>query len=218
MSRKTIFIAAVVVLAAMFAGAFQFYKNKQAQEAAQIAARNREALVRPHAPTVGDANAPVHIVEFLDPACETCRAFSPMVKKLMAENPGKIRLSLRYAPFHPGSPEVVKALEASRKQDRYWPALESLLAAQSRWTINHRAQVDQIWDHLARAGVDVDRAKADMQSPEIAKLVAQDIADARTLNVTKTPEFFVNGRPLPSFGYQQLVTLVQEELAGSGAR
>jgi protein-disulfide isomerase len=39
------------------------------------------------------------------------------------------------------------------------------------------------------------------------------VEDGKTLNVNKTPEFFVNGRPLPSFGYDQLRNLVQEELA-----
>ena len=33
-----------------------------------------------------------------------------------------------------------------------------------------------------------------------------------TLKVSATPEYFVNGRPLPSFGQQQLLDLVREEL------
>jgi hypothetical protein len=40
----------------------------------------------------------------------------------------------------------------------------------------------------------------------------QDKNDAVTLKVSKTPEYFVNGRPLPSFGPQQLADLVREEL------
>jgi protein-disulfide isomerase len=108
---------------------------------------------------------------------------------------------------------VVKALEASRRQARFWQALDALIAAQPTWAIHHQAHVELIWPALARAGLDVERLKADMASPEIANVVAQDLADARTLNVTKTPEFFVNGRPLPSFGLEQLQTLVGEELA-----
>jgi protein-disulfide isomerase len=51
-----------------------------------------------------------------------------------------------------------------------------------------------------------------MTSPEIARAIAQDLEDAQTLNVTRTPEFFVNGRPLPSFGYEQLKRLVDDAL------
>jgi hypothetical protein len=43
----------------------------------------------------------------------------------------------------------------------------------------------------------------------------RDLNDAMALKVTKTPEYFVNGRPLPSFGAQQLLDLVAEELRTS---
>jgi protein-disulfide isomerase len=42
--------------------------------------------------------------------------------------------------------------------------------------------------------------------------VQQDHDDAVALKVTATPEYFVNGRPMPSFGQQQLLTLVSEAL------
>jgi protein-disulfide isomerase len=51
-----------------------------------------------------------------------------------------------------------------------------------------------------------------MNTPEVNRRMAQDMGDARILGVTKTPEFFVNGRPLPRFGLDELQTLVQEEL------
>jgi protein-disulfide isomerase len=43
----------------------------------------------------------------------------------------------------------------------------------------------------------------------------RDIDDARSLKVTATPEYFVNGRSLPSFGLQQLQDLVNEALRSS---
>lgn len=216
MKRKSIYIAAAVVLAAVFAGGWQFYGNAGAGQAASAA--RSEALVRVHSQTLGRAEAPVQLVEFFDPACGTCAEFYPLVKKMAAEHREDIRVVLRYAPFHPGSDQVVKALEASRRQGKFWPALEALLESQPQWVIQHRAQPDLIWGPLARAGVDIERVKADMQSPEIARVIAQDVADANTLQVAATPEYFVNGRPLPSFGYEQLRKLVDEELAIAHAR
>ena len=61
-------------------------------------------------------------------------------------------------------------------------------------------------------GLDLDRVKRDMKAPELTQVIRQDIEDAVKLNVTKTPEFFVNGRPMPSFGYEELETLVREAL------
>ena len=217
MKRKSIFIAAVAVLALVFVGAAQLYRSQQAQQVSQAAARNKESLVRFHSPMIGNPDARVHIVEFFDPACETCAAFYPLVKKLMAAHPADIRLSVRYAPFHPGSDQVVKMLEASRKQGKFWETLEALLASQPRWVQNHRAESELVWPTLARVGLDTDRVRSDMQSPEIARSIAQDVQDARTLNVTQTPEYFVNGRPLPTFGFEELRTLVEEELAAANS-
>ena len=132
----------------------------------------------------------------------------------MAANPDKIRLTVRYAPFHRGSDEVVKVLEAARKQGKFWQSLEALLASQSGWTQHHTARVDLVWQHLGGVGLDLERVRSDMQSPDIARVIQQDLADAKALNVTRTPEFFVNGRPLPSFGYAELQAMVEEALEG----
>ncbi len=40
----------------------------------------------------------------------------------------------------------------------------------------------------------------------------QDLADAKTLNVQKTPGFFVNGKPLQEFGSRQLQVLIESEI------
>ena len=218
MKQKNIVIASAVLLVLAFiAGAF-FYKNQRAEQVAQTVAQNRAALDRFYSPTFGNADAPVHIVEFLDPACETCRDFYPFVKDLMAANPGKIRLSIRYAPFHSGSDQVVKMLEAARKQGKYQQTLEALLASQPGWTQHHTAQVHLVWKHMDGLGLDMERLRNDMNLPEITRLIEQDLADARALNVTKTPEFFVNGRPLPRFGYDELKKLVEDALVSANGK
>src|SRR5512139_434471 len=90
-------------------------------------AATAESLEREHAATAGNRDAKVHIVEFLDPACETCREFYPVVKKMLADHPDQIRLSVRLVAFHKGSDFVVKALEASKKQGKFWQVLERVL-------------------------------------------------------------------------------------------
>ncbi|MEK7995212.1 MAG: thioredoxin domain-containing protein, partial [Planctomycetota bacterium] len=124
-----------------------------------------------------------------------------------------IRLSLRYAPFHPGSDNVVRILEAARKQDKFWETLEAVLASQPFWAPNHKAELELLWPQLGRLGLDFERIRRDMYAPEIDSIITQDLADAKALNVTMTPEFFVNGRPLPDFGYEQLKKLVNNAVA-----
>jgi len=213
MKQKTLFIASAVVLLAAYVVGVLVYNIQRADRTAEVVKRSPQALTRFHSPTLGNADAKVHIVEFLDPACGTCAQFSPFVKDLMAANPGRIRLTVRYAPFHQGSEQVVKMLEAARKQGKFWQALEALFATQRQWVQNHVAYAQLAWNSLAGLGLDLDRVRADMNAPEVNRIVEQDIADTRTLNVTQTPEFFVNGRAMPSFGFEQLKDLVDEEIA-----
>ena len=170
------------------------------------------ALASEHSPTLGDPSAKVHIVEFLDPACETCALFYPMVKNWMAEVPGEIRLSIRHLAFHEGADYAVKVLEASRKQDKYWETLEALLRSQRQWTRHHTVLADRIMPAIADVGLDMDQLQSDMNSFEVMARIEQDKKDAIFLKVSKTPGYFVNGRPLPSFGREQLANLVREEL------
>jgi predicted DsbA family dithiol-disulfide isomerase len=106
-------------------------------------------------------------------------------------------------------------LEAARNQGKYWETLEAVLASQDRWVINHVAQVEGVWPAIRSVGLDLDRLRTEMNAPEIGRRIEQDLADAQALGVTKTPEFFVNGRPMPRFGLEELQGLVREELRKS---
>lgn len=218
MKQKSIFAISAIVLLLVFVAGILFYTGQKDKAGNQLAETNRAALIRMHSPTVGKAEAPVVIVEFLDPACETCREFYPMVKQLMADSPDKIRIVLRYAPFHTGSDKVVAMLEAARKQGKFWEALETLLANQAGWVQHHTANAEAAWRLLKGIGLNMEQLDKDMSSPETASVIAQDLADAKTLNVTMTPEFFVNGKPLPSFGFTQLKQLVDQALVDSRTR
>jgi protein-disulfide isomerase len=213
MKQKTLFVAALSGLLLAFIAGRYYYMASQNERAEAAAGATMERLVRPHSPTLGPANAPVVIVEFFDPACETCAAFYPMVKQLMADHPDRIRLVLRYAPFHAGSETVVAAIEASRRQEKLWPTLEALFDSQARWAPNHTSEMGLAWPYLEGLDLDLARMRQDMLDPEIVRVMTQDLEDAHALNVTMTPEYFVNGRPLPSFGFAQLKALVDEELA-----
>jgi protein-disulfide isomerase len=85
---------------------------------------------------------------------------------------------------------------------------------QSQWASHDNPKPDLIWTFLQEAGLDVEKIKNDMNDPVIAKIIEQDLSDAKALNVTKTPGFFVNGKPLTSFGRRQLQQLVESEIKG----
>lgn len=202
-------------LVLVFMLAIHFYTRQRADEIELMARNSAAPLVRDHSQSLGPADAKVVIVEFLDPACEACRDFAPHVKNLLALHTGKIRLVLRYAPFHQGSDTMVKILEAARKQGQYWETLQVMFDTQPHWASHHHPQPDKIWKFLSSAGLNIEKIRSDMNDPSILEILRQDIADVQTLGVRKTPSFFVNGKPLPSFGLSQLKSLVAEEIAAN---
>jgi len=210
--RWGILVGGIVAGLLVLGAGMLLFQGKGTQSSSPEASANLAALERNHAPTLGDPSAKVHIVEFIDPACETCALFYPLVKQLIAEHPGRIRLSLRHVPFHDGADYVVRLLEASRQQDKYWQTLEALLASQAQWAPHHTVRPDLVGPAIAGVGLNLEQLMTDMNAPEITRRMEQDISDAMALKVTATPEYFVNGRRLPSFGQQQLLNLVQEEL------
>ena len=215
MKQKILFVVAAVALLLVFAVGAWVYKSGGTDEPAQLSDPAYTRLVRMHSPTLGKPDAKVQLVEFLDPACGPCASFYPMVKKILDANPDEIRLVLRYAAFHKGSGGVVAVLEAAKKQGKFWPALEALLASQADWTQNHTAQVGRVWKHLEGIGLNLEQVRADMTAPAIARVIAQDLDDAKALNVNKTPSFFVNGQPLLNFGYEPLKAMVDEALGSA---
>ncbi|WP_432470544.1 DsbA family protein [Amphritea sp. HPY] len=212
MTRPKIILSVTLIALIIFAASAYLWTQQQA-DVVSTKAYEDSLLERPHSPSFGPKNAKVTIVEFFDPACEACRAFYPFVKRIMAENPDDVRVVLRYTTFHKGSDEVVRILEAARLQNLFKPVLEAILIKQPLWADHGNPNLSLAWDAVKEAGLDIEQAREDMQSAAITNVLQQDNADVKAVGVEKTPTFFVNGRPLQTFGAKQLVELVNSELA-----
>jgi protein-disulfide isomerase len=212
MKKNFVLIGSIVLVAVMFAMGMFAFQGKKAEESTALASKNAANLVQFYSPTTGAADAKVTLVEFFDPSCEACRAFYPLVKSILEENKGKLKLVLRYAAFHKDSDIVVKMLEATKTQNLYWQSLEAVLLSQPEWADHGAPQIDKIWPHLKTVGVDIEKAKADMKSPAIENVLKQDTADVAAFQVQKTPTFYVNGKPLLNFSEDALRALVKQEI------
>ena len=169
-------------------------------------------LVRPHSPVIGPANARVTVVEVLDPACEGCAAFAPIVHGILFVHPDDVKVVMRFAAFHQGSDEAVRLLEAARQQGKFEPMLEALFARQAEWAAHGAPNIDPIWKIAADVGLDVKRARKAARTPAVDEILRIEKEDTIALRVAQTPTFFVNGRPMLEFGSQQLKSLVESEI------
>ena len=213
MQNKKVVISTLIVLILLFLGGGYFYKDNQEKQLSLNTKQNYSALVRESSFILGNKNAKVELVEFFDPACETCAQMYPITKDIMKKNEGNIKLVLRYAPFHKGSVDVVRMLEATKEQGKFLEILELLFVTQKFWTVNHVVDLDKVWGVLVTSKLlDMDKLVEDMKDPKIIEIVKQDIADAKTLKANKTPAYYVNGKPLQVFGVENLIDLINSEL------
>ena len=98
-------------------------------------------------------------------------------------------------------------------QGKFEQVLERILGGQPLWASHGQMKPENILILAEEAGLDMDAAQNQIMAPQTTGVINQDKADLVIVGVKQTPTFFVNGRPMPSFGEQQLRNLVADEVA-----
>lgn len=219
---KILALIGVIVVVAAVVGARYYRESAQSERRPMATADNR--LVRPDSPVLGPVDAPVTLVEFVDPECESCGAFSPVLKRILQDYGGRVRLVVRYMPLHPNSRLAAAFTEAAGEQGKYWEMQELLFRRQPEWGEIHghgaqaaaaarRDPAPVLFErYAAELGLDVERMRAAVAQNRYAAKIERDMRDGQSLGVSKTPTFFVNGRMLMRFSQQDLRALIDEEL------
>lgn len=160
-------------------------------------------------PSDGPAAAPVTVVMFSDFQCSACAATHPVIKQLMGEYPGKIRLVVRNYPIdaiHPNARTAARAAAAAHAQGKFFPFIELLYKNQQ--------SLDEasLLRYAGMAGLNVDQFKLDSNAERTADVIRRDIADANAVRVDGTPTIFVNGIRLRELSYPAIKALIDRAL------
>ncbi len=213
MQNKKMVLFSLVGLIALFVIGTYVYQANETKKYEALALEKAKLFQRDYSIVIGNKDAKVQLVEFFDPACETCAQFHPYVKEILKKNKGNVKLVLRYAPFHKGSDMAVKMLLAANEQGKFMDVLEFMFYTQRYWTQHHEVKPQILWRILPKVkGLDMDKMSQSMDNPKFDQIITQDLADAKTLGATKTPGYFVNGKPLQTFGLDNLIQLIDSEL------
>jgi protein-disulfide isomerase len=220
MKKETILLGIIAVLVVIAAVIGANYYRSSVQSERKPATTANASLIREDSPTLGNADAKVTIVEFLDPECESCRAFNPSVKKLLKEFDGKTRLVVRYMPLHPNSVLAATFTEVAGEEGKYWQAQELLFNKQSEWGTKHGpptneppADVPKLFVKYAmELGLDLNKFEAAVKENRFAAKLERDKKDGQANGVRQTPTIFVNGRQLARLNEADLKALIEDEL------
>lgn len=152
---------------------------------------NQEELFSETNFILGDANARVTLVEYLDYNCPFCKSIAPALKTLENNNKGKLRVIVKHLPLtqldgHEFSMLAAQAAQAAGKMGKFEEMHNSLIEMNpiNRESIIARAE---------SIGLNKDEFTSLMDSDEIKNQVNKDIEMAQKLNVRGTPTLFLNG-------------------------
>jgi protein-disulfide isomerase len=219
--KRELKILALLSFLIVAAGALAvyFYNSGQSQSSSAPILHGvtlREEFVRDDSPTLGPKQANVTLVEFLDPECESCRAFFPTIKRILKEYEGQIHFVVRYMPFHSSSLVAIAATEAAALQGKYWEMQELLFNMADEWGHQPTPRKDLFIKYAGSLGLDVAKFTQDLEDPKWVQKAQRDMADGKLLGVNGTPTLFVNGERVKNLTYQALKESITPYLGTQG--
>ena len=213
MQNKKLVLGSLVALIVLFIGLASFYKSNEVKEDEKKVLSKSDLLVREHSIKFGENKKNISVVEFVDPECESCAMFHPILRKLYKEYHEDIQLVVKYIPNHLNSKFAIRILEASREQNKYEEVLSVIFEKQPLWAQHNNEKPELLWEFLSTIpDLDMNKLKEDSTNPKIDKIMEIDSSDARELEVRGTPTIFVNGKRLAVLSQKDLFDLVEAEI------
>jgi protein-disulfide isomerase len=172
-----------------------------------IADNAAEIYRQPTASVAGNPDGDITVVEFFDYNCGYCKRGLADVVKLVESDP-KVRVVFKELPIlSKGSEQAAHVALAAKKQGKYWEVHKAMLGAKGHLDEASSLRIAE------KLGLDMDKLKADMASPEVKTEIAQSEALAKKMGVNGTPHFLIGDRAIPGAPedlYQQLSNNVQD--------
>jgi protein-disulfide isomerase len=143
-------------------------------------------------PSRGPEDAVVTIVEFADYECSFCGRLEPILQKLLKKHNKIARhyfLNFPLTELHKQADSAARAALAAKRQNKFWEMHDLLYERQEQ------LDPEKFPEWAKELGLDVEKFKKDMLSPEVDKELAEDIDQAsKGLRLNGTPSLFFNGR------------------------
>lgn len=177
--------------------ALQAQQEKQMQTVAldAIKANKAQLFNNQYTPSVGSKDAAVTVVEFFDYQCGHCRAMTPIMKK-MVDSDKNVRFVFKELPIFGGASKyAAEAALAANMQGKYYPFHELLF--QATGPLNEQT----ILNLAKKAGLNIEKLKADMKSEQVQKEIQANFQLAQDLKIMGTPTFVLGNKAQTDFRF-----------------
>lgn len=180
-----------VLIEALRAAKDKATRDIDAKAALVLKDRRRDVFDDPQTPVGGNPQGDVTIVEFFDYRCPYCKQVQPALQALLDQD-HKLRFVYKEMPVL-GALSVTAALAAlaARLQGKYEFFHAAMMATKGQITD------EVVYQVAGSVGLDIDRLKRDMASPEIHQAVKANLALAKALDINGTPGFIIGEHIVP---------------------
>lgn len=136
---------------------------------------------------LGDVDAPLTLVEYLDYECPFCARVSGVGDELRAHFGDRLRYVVRHFPLtvHPHAELAAYAAEAAGRQGRFWDMHTVLFDHQDE------LELEDLAGYAGDLGLDVEQFLRDLDDEDLQHRVERHVASAEASGVRGTPTFFV---------------------------
>lgn len=156
-------------------------KRTRAKKA--VADHRAEIFSDPASPVGGNPTGDVTLVEFFDYRCGVCRRVHPIVAQLLRDDKNIRRVYKEWPILGPESVHIARAALAAREQGKYLEFHDALYEHRGRVEAKTLAVVAK------KIGINFERLKRDMRSPDVSAALKRNYALAQRLELTGTPSF-----------------------------
>jgi protein-disulfide isomerase len=204
-------VFAVVMAALWFAWNLTTKPAEQAQDANKPV--SIEVTDADH--KLGAKNGKVTLVEFSDFQCPACKAFAPLVKKLMEDYGTDVTLVYKYFPLpqHDHAEAAAYAAEAAGKQGKFFEMHDILFEKQDEWST--QSDPNKFFEkYAASLKLNMAQYKKDLASDEAKSIIEKDVLAGTQAGVNSTPSFYLDGVKVNNPGsYEEFAGLVTAAIA-----
>jgi protein-disulfide isomerase len=161
-----------------------------------------------HAFTKGSQEAPVVFVEFADYECPYCQKVNPQIEEMKKDYGDKVAIVYKDfpLPMHHSSEKAAEAARCAGEQGKFWEYHDVLFYSK-------QVDVDSLKEHARVLKLNGDAFDTCLDSGSQAKAVKQDLEEGKSLGLTGTPSFFVNGHFVSGvIDYATLKDMVNQQL------
>jgi len=204
MSKKAWIIFAVVCVGLL--GALVYVSSKDKIDVSSV----DEQKIQPAATVsgsiadhvYGNAKSKVTLIEYGDFQCPACGNAHSIVKSVVEQNKDTIAFVFRNFPIttiHPNARAASAAAEAAGLQGKYWEMHDRIYENQDDWSTDSIAdRTTTFTDYAKTLGLDTSRFATDLAGDKVNQKISFDQALAGKINVSATPSFYLNGKPVDS--------------------